>query len=328
MKHVVLLSLSVLLLGCFSTPSSTSNMRPSSSSAVRTSEPPRREFTPVEDIDPNAVVPFVVDEYLSDGRVYQEGSVKFATALLLSDMGILQTVDKELFHQYAAVIFTDLPAEDQVKQIVIPNLSQSNELDKEKNAYLFITKNYNQDGILYYLIESNIPISSYFRGPGYYNGYVMRMNSNFIKGEIPSSWVSIMYLYANENNLLYRGVAYPEKSDLLAVRSSTGNIGTDNMVSLRAGHSTVPGMKRSLERDVGDLLAVLEISNVPTESIEFFRKYVLLSLSAYSYINSNFDDAQNEYLISKGIDAPTPDNLMGRSFTELMAIMDYIIMFP
>ena len=313
MKNVFIFLIFVFLIGC------------SNTSKIRREEPPRREFTSVENIDVSSTEPFIVNEFISDGTLYQMGSIYFSTALLLSEIGILETIGNEVFKIYSTVFFSELPTDEHFKQIVIPNLSKSSEIDIEKNAYFFITKQKTQEGNDCYLIESNIPIASISGGRGRYNGYEMRLNKGFYKDRIPARWTSIMFLYINGNNLLYSGMAYPAKSDIFAVRGSTGNIGTERMATLFSGRSSVSEMKNNLEIEFEITLAYVRENNFLINEIEFFEKYTYLSLSAYSFIDNNFEDAVEYYISSNEINVIIPDDAMGRSFSGLKVIMDYLI---
>jgi hypothetical protein len=316
MKRNVLLVLVVIIVsflgGCAST------------SKSKTPTSPRRVFESVEIKDNISNTPFVVHDFIKDSNSFRKESIYFLTALFFSDLGILDKITKEQFLNYVSVIFSEFPQEGQVKEIIIPNLSQSSKDDAEKNAYLFITKQKDDKGRYYYLLESNIPIASIYNRP-YYDGYVVQLDGSFYKNKIPASWTSIMYLYLVDNNLFYRGIAYPSKSALL-INTEKG-IGSDaRMDAIISGQSTVAEIKNKLKETVETAVKNTEPENQShIDSIKFLEKSSNLSLSAYSYIDGNFNDAKNYCVLSERIKVDLPDNVMGRRYNELKNIMDYLL---
>jgi hypothetical protein len=305
-----ILALVVLFNGCFTTTSS------------KKEEVPRREFQTVEIIDGSMNDPFITNEFISDNNSFKEGSVYFSAALFLSDMGILETITKEQFEKYTEVIFSNFPTEGQCKEVIIPNVSLSQEDRDEKNAYLFITKSKNNDGKYYYLIESNIPIASIYAKD--YDGYVMRLNTGFYQNKIPARWTSIMRINTNNDILLYGGVAYPSKSAPL-IFTGTG-IGSDvHMNSIISGQSTITDVKNALKEAVEKALQNTQAENQQQiDSMKFLEKGTYISLSAYSYIDSDIEDAKKYYILSEQVNVNIPEDTMGSRISELSKIMNYL----
>lgn len=295
-----------------------------SSSKAKKPEQPRRVFESVEIKDNLSSDPFIVNEFIKDGISYNKESVYFSTALFLSDLGILNEITKKQFENYASVIFSDFPKEGQVKQIIIPNLSRSNDESAEKNAYLFISKLKNQEGRSLYLLESNIPIAGVNNRP-YYDGYIVKLDSSFYRNQVPARWTSIMFIYFVDNNLFYRGLAYPSKSAPLiitekGIRSDTG------MNESLSGQSTLADIKNKLKETVENIIKnTVPENQQQTDLLKFLEKNSNLSLSAYSYIDGNVNDAKKFYLLSEGVKVDIPDDAMGRRSSELRKIMDYLL---
>jgi outer membrane murein-binding lipoprotein Lpp len=304
---------SVILSGCIGTPSSGS----------RKIEPPRREFQSVESGTYPSNVPSIIDDFVTDDIAFTANSINFSTALFLADVGILTDVPKELFEKYATVLFSQFPREGEVKKIIIPGLSLSQEEDREKDAYLFITKNKSNEGRDYYLIESNIPVGSISAST--YDGYVMRLEAGFYKNQIPARWTSIMNIMVNGNILLYRGIAYPSKSAPL-IFTGTG-IGSDvRMNAIVSDQVTVSETVSRLENTVEQALQNTEADNQrQADSVKFLEKSTYLSLSAYSYIDSDSEKADRYFLLAKGTETNIPDDTMGSRYKELERIMDYLL---
>ncbi|GHV93486.1 hypothetical protein AGMMS50268_39890 [Spirochaetia bacterium] len=284
---------------------------------------PRREFQAIEIADNNSTDPFIVNEFLSDGHSFKNGSIYFSTALFLSDIGILEDITKEQFEKYADIFFSNFPNEGELKEIIIPNLSLSQENDIEKNAYFFVTKTKNNEGRDYYLIESNIPINSKFAP--YYDGYEINRGNGFYKNIIPASWTSVMNVFIIDDILLYRGIAYPSKSAPLFF-TGTGIGSNGRMDTIISGQSTVSQVKDTLKETVDKALETTKAENQQQiDSMKFLKKNTDISLSAYSYIDSNIGDAKRYYLLSKETEVNIPDNAMGSRMKELESIMDYLL---
>jgi hypothetical protein len=302
----------ILLNGCLST-----------ASTSKRDEPPRREFQTVETVGLSKNDIFIANEYISDSKIFRQSSVYFSTALFLADIGILENTTKEQFEKFVGLLFTEFPAEGQAKEIIIPDLSLSEELEHEKDAYLFITKNKNNDGKDYYLVESNVPIASIYAKT--YDGYIISLDAGFYKEKIPARWTSIMNVMVNNDILLYRGIAYPSKSAPL-IFTGTG-IGSDvRMNSIISGQSTLTEIKNQLKKTVEQALETTKPENQrQIDSMKFLEKSTDISLSAYSYIESNIEDAKQYYLLSQGIDVDIPDDTMGSRYKELEKIMNYLL---
>jgi len=305
--------------GCFSAPRSKTSNKPI---------PPRRSFESIKNIDISAKEPFIVHDFIDDNVSFNKGSVRFSTALFLSDLGILEEMNKKQFDNYMSIFFTKFPQHGQIKEIIIPNLSKTDKEDVEKNAYFFITKqkdNKDNEENDYYFIESNIPISSIYSKK--YDGYIISLDISFYKEIIPGSWTSIMFLRTNNHYLIYRGIAYPSKSSLLIASYSMGRISADpRMDEILSGKLTITQIKNNLKDEVYKILDNNDPNNVEqTKSLAFLKKYTYLSLSAYSYIDNNFKDAKENFLASDKIIVDIPNDSMGSQYNELRKIMNYLI---
>jgi len=296
-----------------------------SPSRTRVQVQPRRVFETVEISDRSSTAPFIVREYFKDSSSYGKRSVYFSTALFLADLGILGKTTNEQFKEYASIIFFEFPREGQLKEIIIPNLSQSTDADAEKNAYLFLTRQKNSEGREYFLIESNIPIAGINDRP-YYDGYVMSIDRGFWKNQIPGSWTSIMFLYFVNNNLFYRGMAYPSKAAPLVI-TERGDAASDiRMNAVLSGQSTLFEIKNKLKETVeASVKNATPENQQQIDSIKRLEQYTNLSLSAYSYIDGNFNDAKTYFSLSERIIVDVSDSVWGRRQNELRNIMNYLI---
>jgi len=61
------------------------------------------------------------------------------------------------------------------------------------------------------------------------------------------------------------------------------------------------------------------------DSIKRLEQYTNLSLSAYSYIDGNFNDANNYFLLSESIIVDASNSAWGRRQNELRNIMNYLL---
>jgi hypothetical protein len=293
------------------------------SSRQRKDDTPRRTFTALDNIDSSTKEPFIRNEFVSDNISFSKESIYFATALFLTDVGIINEMPKDLFEKYSSIIFSGFPDFGQLKEIVIPNLSRSEHTDVEKNAYLFITKQKNDEGRDFYLLETNIPIKSHYSR--LYDGYVVNISQGFHKNTVPLQWTSVMFIYSNNDILLYRGLAYPEKSSPL-VFTGTG-IGNDSrMREIYSGKSSVLEVKNRLqEATESGIKNTVPENPQQAESIKFLEKHANLSYSSYSYLCSNINDAIGYYNISQKINTDIPDDKAGSIYNELNKIMDYLL---
>jgi hypothetical protein len=303
----------ILLIGCLGSPSVTS----------RGSEPPRREFQSIAASAFPSYEPSIVNDFLVDDSSFGIGSIYFSTALFLADANILMNTSKELFEKYASVLFSQFPREGEVKEIIIPDLSLSHKEGQERDAYLFITKNKTNEEQDYYLIETNIPIGSIYAST--YDGYVMRLEDGFYKDKIPARWTSIMNIRTNNDIILYRGIAYPSKSAPL-IFTGTG-IGSDiRMNAIMSRQTTIAEISNNLKSTVEQTFQNTTIENQQkSDSMKFLEKSTYLSLAAYSYIDSNVEDAKKYLLLSNGIEVDIPDDIMGSRYKELYKIIDYLL---
>ena len=312
MKILLVFSLSFLILcSCGGAP------------APREPETPRREFQSIDSGKYPENVPSIVGDFIADDISFSSGSINFSTALFLADADKLTDLPKELFEKYAAALFTQFPREGDVKEILIPGFSLSQESGVERDAYLFISKSITKDGSDYYVIETNIPMASNISR--IYDGYVMRIDAGFYKNKVPARWTSVMGIMVNNDILLYRGIAYPSKSAPL-IFTGTG-IGSDvRMNAIVSGQATIAETASQLKNNYEQALITTTAKNQQqADSMKFLEKDTCLSLAVYSYIDSDFDEAKKYFLMAKETEAIIPNDTMGSRYTELEAIMDYLI---
>ena len=313
-KGVIILSLIIILIsGCFSSPTS---------GHVR---PPRRVFESVE-IDELQTDPLLISEYASDGLEYSREAVFYSTALFLADAGKLEDTCKEQFEILAGILFTDFPDYGHTKTIVIPNFADTDDPGEERNAYIFISKDTNSSGSVYYSMETNIPIRSItnLSGRGY-NGYEMRLDDGLIRNKVPGSWVSIMEIAVRDNFFIYKGMAYPAKAAPLYFTGS--GIGPNSrMEGILAGKETVTTEKNKLFETVKKALSGTKPNTEEQEAdMKFLEKYTYLSLAVYSYLEADMDETDKYYKLSNEIDTPIPDDNKGKGYVELYKILSYLL---
>nr|AGS53640.1 hypothetical protein [uncultured bacterium contig00086] len=305
--------LAIAATGCFSSPEPIGRVPP----------PPRRLF---ESVDINGrQEPFIIDEYVSDGRQYRREAVFYSTALFLADAGKLENTSREQFEYYAEILFTDFPDYEQTKTIVIPDFADIDDSDSEKNAYVFITKMTNTGGAECYSMETNIPIASITNFRGGYNGYVMEIKSGFIPNKVPGSWVAVMSIDLRDDFLLYKGVAYPAKaSPLYATETGIGQ--NTRMKDILEGADTIDTVKSKLI-DMEDAIQMAMKSGNADEAEEakFLDKFTNLSLAAYSYLETDRDEAIRYFNLSRNIDVQIPNRQAGAVFMELDKILYYLL---
>ena len=291
--------------------------------APREPETPRREYQSIDSSKYPIMIPSIIGDHIIEDISYNIGSINFSTALFLSDVGILNDVPKESFEKYATTLFSQFPVEGDVKEMIIPGLSLSQEDEDEKDAYLFISKNKTKDDLDYYVMDTNIPIAS--NNSRIYDGYTMRINAGFYKDKVPARWTSVMSIMANNDILLYRGLAYPSKSAPL-IFTGTG-IGSDTrMNAIVSGQTTIAETASQLKSTVEQVLMKTTAENQQqADSMKFLEKDTYLSLAVYSYIDSDFDQAKEYFLLAKETQVLIPNDTMGSRYSELEAIMEYLI---
>jgi hypothetical protein len=90
--------------------------------------------------------------------------------------------------------------------------------------------------------------------------------------------------------------------------------------------SSLVEIKNKLKEAVEDFLKNHKPDNQQQiDSTILLEKDMNISLSAYSYLGSQFEDAKKYYNLSEEIIIDVPDNLLGSRYKELKKIMDYLI---
>ena len=316
-KCVIILGIIMLLNGCFSSPAQ---------SKTRNEPPPPRRFFESVEIDEQQTDPLSIGEYVSDGLQYRREAVFYSTALILADAGKLDGISKEQFEILAGMLFTDFPDYGHSKTIVIPNFANPRDPDKEKNAYIFISKKSDSGGNVSYSMETNIPISSITNWGGRgYNGYVMDLMRGLIRNEVPGSWVSIMEIGTRDDFLIYKGIAYPAKAAPL--RFTGSGIGPNSgMKEILAGTETLSTEKNKLINALKEVLSIIKPENAEQEeNAKFLEKYAYLSLAAYSYLEANIMEANQYYKLAAEVNTLIPDDNKGSGYLELYKILSYLL---
>jgi len=317
-KMYLVLSLVVLLVGCVS------NV-PAIQQPEKT---PRREYISVNTENKNISDIFVIDaNFKKDDLIVSDASKKVATAMFALDLGILETITKDDFNKIISLFFTDLPIENEIKTIVIPRLSQySIKGDEakpiEKDAYFFISKEKDNDGKVYYIMETNIPINSYYGKD--YDGYSIAINSNYYKNEVPASWVSIMNIAIKEDVIIYQGVAYPNKVSPLYF-SGTGIAPDKKLANILNSKKSVSDIMKELESVVNQATEDMPTDDVQKASALFLKKYTAISLSFYAYLDGNIELSKIYYDLNKSIEVRIPEDVRGSQYNRLNALMEYLI---
>ena len=287
----------------------------------RKEPPPRRHFESVVLNDRNSREPVLINEYQKEARRFTREAKNYAAAMLLSDLGIIGETPKERFEQYANLFFSDLPAEGQVKEIVIPNLCTSDETEIEKNAYFFIAPATDGNGVQYFTVDTNIPISSVY-APPVYDGYVIRTAQKFYKNIVPGSWAAVMEIVPKDNLIFYRGIAYPRKAAPLHA-TETGIKADVQSVNMLTGAS-VGEIRQKLLRNFNDISTRNE-NNYDSQDLDFLEKFTALSEAVYSYLDADITGALKHLNLAKANETETPKNAMGSIYLELEKVMDYLL---
>jgi hypothetical protein len=90
--------------------------------------------------------------------------------------------------------------------------------------------------------------------------------------------------------------------------------------------TSIADTKKSLNKAVGMVKETAGSENQQdNDSIKFLEKFSSLSMSAYSYIDSDIEEAKTFFLLAKDVDVNIPDNFMGDRFKELEKIMNYLL---
>jgi hypothetical protein len=153
----------------------------------------------------------------------------------------------------------------------------------------------------------------------------MNMGQGFYRNKVPARWASIMSIMINDDVVLYRGVAYPSMAAPLIFTGK--GIGSDaRMNSVVSGQATVSEIADTLKDTVDQVLQNTVTDNQQqADSMKFLEKSTYMSLSAYRYIDSDWEEARYYFRLSQEVEANIPENTMGSRHWELEKIMDYLL---
>lgn len=289
-------------------------------------ETPRRTFESVDTTGLKLSDMFISDNgFIGDGKNYSKQTVNLSTALFVYDLGIANDISKDDFSKIGELFFNNMPLEDEVKMIVIPNLSKKTENDSaeaEKDGYFFITQSKNKLGETCYKIESNIPINSIWAKT--YDGYEIAINSNFFKNKVPARWVAIMNIAVKNDTIVYNGVAYPVKAAPLQF-TGTG-IGPDrNLSNLTKEGVTITSVKTSLEETVIKGTQNEPENEAQKNSMDCLKKYSNYSLALYSYLEGDNTSTKTYFENGKSIVVELPENSIGGQCKRLSSLVEFLL---
>jgi hypothetical protein len=317
-KIIVLLGLLILLLSSCLTMTN-SNKAP---------KPPRRVYNSVSTTGLAMADTFVVSDSFADyGLEPSVNSRVFATAMFFKDLGVLNDIDSSTFEAVSRALFMNFPATGEVKEIVIPALSNYQETGNEetaveKDAYLFVSHYTTDQGEERFKIETNIPIGSAW--DQYYDGYFINIGGNFHKDVIPASWIAVMNVAFKNDLIIYKGVKYPSMACMLNY-SGTG-IGVDQwMNNPISPDSNIEDLMAELKDVVDKGTAELSEDKEQRDSQLFLRKYTALTLAAYAFLNGDTDLGNTYFEQAENIDVKVPDNSMGKKYEGLEDVVSYVL---
>jgi len=282
----------------------------------------RLSFQPVNTAGLTVKDSFIVGEFTSDGAEFSKASRYYSTANFLADLDILDDVDFDAFDSLSTVLFADLPAEGQTKEVVIPNAApEVKGNDSIRDAYLFITKTTGGDRCGCYLIETNIPVGA-MRNK---NDTIFFLNNKtgFFKGEIPGNYANgVLSLTCDGDLLVYQGLVYPNLTPPLGF-SAKGLKPDSQLNCLLSGDMSLDQIKAKL----GGQAKMLENHTAkPGGAFKFLEKFVNMSLCAYSFLESDFDAASRYYDKAACINCPAPeDSDYDLNYKGLEKVMKYVI---
>lgn len=321
-KSFLLISFAFILglfTSCLSTPSATTK-------TTKEEKPPRREFESVDTTGLKFSDMFVVDNgFVGNGKKYNDAAVKVSAAMFAFELGIQNEVTKADLAKIGELFFSNMPTENEVKEIVIPQLCKKEDVteENEMDGYFFIFPSTNKNGQLNYTIESNLPLASIWADT--YDGYIVTLKSSFNKNKIPASWAAIMSIEVLEDTIVYNGVAYPSKASPLQF-TGTG-IGSDSRLSnLTKGEKSLKTIMTDLDTVVSEGIAKTPTDNDEAKnSMNLLAKYKDASMSLYSYLAGNPVKAKEYLASSDSIVMELPKNVMGGRCQKLSEFMHWIL---
>lgn len=324
-KYLTLFSITLILItftNCLSLPSASKK----TTNTARESQPPRREFESVNTTGLSFSNMFVVDNgFVGNGKKYDKAAVKLSAGMLAFELGIQNEITAADLKKIGDLFFNNLPAENEVKEIVIPQLCKKEDVtaENELDGYFFIYPSTNKNGKLNYTIETNLPIASIWGRT--YDGYIVTLKSSFYKNQVPASWNAIMSIEVLDDTIVYNGVAYPNKASPLQF-TGTG-IGSDTrLTNLTKGEKTLEKIMTELDSVVKEGLEKTPTdTDQAKQSINLLSKYKDASMSMYSYLAGNSEKAKEYLAASDALEMELPENVMGGRCKKISEFMNWIL---
>lgn len=90
--------------------------------------------------------------------------------MFVFELGIQDEITDADFEKICELFFNNLPTENEVKEIIIPQLCKKEEvtIENEMDGYFFIFPSKNKNAQLNYTIETNLPIANFiYHKPAY-----------------------------------------------------------------------------------------------------------------------------------------------------------------
>jgi hypothetical protein len=297
--------------------------------AAKAEEPetPRRVFTSESTAGLGFSDMFIVNpNYQKASLQASENSKALSALLLATDLGIKEKVSPQDLKKISELFFSHLPAEGEVKEIVIPGLSRYKVTGSEKetpelDGYFFIAQRKTNGSQIIYTVETNIPMGSLYAKD--YDGYVMEPNQSFFKEVVPASWVSVMNIIHNDQVIVYQGVAYPDR--LAPLYFSGSGIAPDTgLKKLVEPGLSITALMGELESTVHEATREEPLDEAERNSLRLLKKYADLSLALYAYVSG--DEAQSRAYLrrAQGIDVNLPENARGSQCGRLQELMEYL----
>lgn len=324
-KHLSLFSITLILVAftsCISTPSASTK----ATETKKESQPPRREFESVDTTGLTFSNMFVVNNgFVGNGKKYNKATVKLSAGMLAFELGIQDEITDADFAKIGELFFNNLPAENEVKEIVIPQLCKKENAteENEMDGYFFIYPSTNKNGKLNYTIETNLPIASIWGST--YDGYIVTLKSSFFKNQIPARWNAMMSIEVLDDTIVYNGVAYPNKASPLQF-TGTG-IGSDTRLSnLTKGEKSLNTLMTELDSVVKEGLEKTPTdTDQAKQSMNLLSKYNDASMSMYSYLAGNPAKAKEYLAASDALEMELPENVMGGRCKKISEFMNWIL---
>lgn len=307
MKNLFAISMLLLLFSCTTT-TNTNNK-----DATQKKETPRRTFELVDTEEKKINDLFIVNsDYEKSEYKPSRYSMILAASSFMSELKIINDLDIDGKISFCKMFFQNLPEQNNIKEIIIPKLN------KEQDAYFFITPFVSKDDIPMYQVETNIPIYS-MTDKNFRSYYKLNLDSDYFKSEVPARWVGVMFFKMNKDKIFYQGIYYPNYCSPLVV--SGNGIGPDKYFEkLLEENSDVDKIKTKLLETTGKLFETYanETDEKKVESINRLKKYTNVSLAFYSFLQGKIDDSKDYLDKSKSIELNTNDQTRILNLTEVI----------